>query len=254
MLSKNQVKFIRSLKKKKFREANQLFIAEGIKVVEELIISPFVLHKLYGTAAYQNPHHIADLQLISEQELGLISDFSNPNQVLAVFEIPKVKKISNEGLTVVLDSINDPGNLGTIIRLCDWFGVTQLVCSENTVDCYNQKVVQASMGSLSRISIHYVDIEGFLKDQNRPVYGTFLEGKNIYDTKLNPDALIVLGNEANGISNAIEEIIEEKITIPQFGENHQTESLNVATATAIVLSEFKRQSKVIDRISNGDKP
>jgi len=161
MLSKNQLKFIRSLKKKKFRQTEQLFLAEGIKVVEELINSAFKVHQLYATESYSNTLKSDDIQLISEKELRLVSDFSSPNQILGIFEIPKSKVLVKEGITVVLDEINDPGNLGTIIRLCDWFGVSQLICSENTVDCYNQKVVQSSMGSLARVSVNYVDIVVF---------------------------------------------------------------------------------------------
>ena len=240
MLSKNQVKFIRSLKKKKFRQANQLFLAEGIKVVEELLSSSFKHHKIYGTASYQNPLKVSDLQIITEKELGMISDFTNPNQVIGIFEIPLEKELQNTGLTVALDGINDPGNLGTIIRLCDWFGVTQLICSENTVDCFNPKVVQASMGSLTRVAIYYVDLAEYLSKDLRVIYGTFLDGENIYNTSHEPNSVIVLGNEANGISDSIKALVQKKITIPQFGEQQQTESLNVAMATAIFLSEFRR--------------
>lgn len=240
MLSKNQIRFIRSLKKKKFRQAHQLFLAEGIKVVEELINSSFAIHKLYATESYSNPYHISDIEVISEKELHLISDFSNPNQIMGVFEIPSPKDLDKQGITVVLDEINDPGNLGTIIRLCDWFGIKQLVCSQNTVDCFNQKVVQASMGSLKRVNINYVDLVEYLTKETRTIYGTFLNGEDIYSSKLDQNAVLVLGNEANGISNQIEKLIDTKITIPQFGEQQDTESLNVAMATAICLSEFKR--------------
>lgn len=240
MLSKNQLKFIRSLKKKKFRQTHQLFLAEGIKVVEELIKSPFIVHQLYATESYSNILNVPDIQLISDKELGLVSDFSSPNQILGIFEIPKSKDLVKQGITLVLDEINDPGNLGTIIRLCDWFGVAQLVCSENTVDCFNQKVVQASMGSLTRVLVNYVDLAPYLANEKRAIYGTFLKGENIYSSKLEKNAVIVLGNEANGISNEIEQLVHKKITIPQFGEQQSTESLNVAMSTAIILSEFKR--------------
>jgi len=240
MLSKNQVKFIRGLKKKKIRQSNQLFLAEGIKVVEELVNSSFKLHKLYCTASYPNPLNINDLQIITEKELHMISDFTNPNQVIGIFEIPQEKEPQIDGLTVALDDINDPGNLGTIIRLCDWFGVSQLICSKNTVDCFNPKVVQASMGSLTRVPINYVDLTDYLSKESRIIYGTFLEGENIYNFKPEINSVIVLGNEANGISDSIKTLIQKKITIPQFGEHHQTESLNVAAATAITLSEFNR--------------
>ena len=240
MLSKNQVKFIRGLKKKKIRQTHRLFLAEGIKVVEELINSSFNIHKIYCTESYINPFNISDIQIITEKELTMISDFSSPNQVIGIFEIPREKELIKTGLTVALDEVNDPGNLGTIIRLCDWFGISQLICSENTVDCFNQKVVQASMGSLGRVTVSYVDLETYLKEEERVIYGTFLNGTNLYKSKLDADAVIVLGNEANGISDPIKNLVHQKITIPQFGSNQRTESLNVATATAIFLSEFRR--------------
>jgi len=240
MLSKNQLKFIQGLKKKKNRQAEHLFLAEGIKVVEELLGSSFKLKKLYGTEAYSNPFKIKEYQLITDKELQLISDFSTPNQVLGIFEIPSVKDPIHKGLTVLLDDINDPGNLGTIIRLCDWFGISQLICSKNTVDCYNQKVVQASMGSLARVSVIYMDLKSYLKEEKRTVYGTFLNGDNLYQCVLESDAVLIFGNEANGISDAIAALVTKKLTIPQFGQQQLTESLNVAMATAIFLSEFRK--------------
>jgi TrmH family RNA methyltransferase len=240
MLSKNQVKLINSLKKKKFRLQNRLFLAEGVKVVEELLNSDFILHSLYGLSTYSNRFFLEDLQIITEKELKSISEFTNPNQVFAIFEIPEKDVIKKSGFTLVLDEINDPGNLGTIIRLCDWFGVDQLVCSLNTVDVFNPKVVQASMGSLSRLSIVYMDLSSFLEKEIRPVYGALLEGENVYKTTLSNDAILVMGNESNGISAEIKNLITKPITIPQFGNVQKTESLNVATATAIFLSEFRR--------------
>ena len=240
MLSKNQIKLINSLKKKKFRLQNRLFLAEGVKVVEELLNSPFILHSLYGLNTYSNRFFLEDLQIISEKELKSISEFTNPNQLFAIFEIPEKEITKRSGFTLVLDEINDPGNLGTIIRLCDWFGVDQLVCSLNTVDCYNPKVVQASMGSLSRLSIIYTDLVDFLETENRSVYGALLKGENIYKTTLSSDAVLVMGNESNGINDEIQNLISKPITIPQFGDLQKTESLNVATATAVLLSEFRR--------------
>ena len=240
MLSKNQIKLINSLKKKKFRLQHDLFLAEGIKVVEEFIQSNFKLNNLFCTNDYLNKFSIEKIQVITKNELKKISEFSTPNQVVGVFEIPNQEKIKIKGLTLVLDDINDPGNLGTIIRLCDWFGVDQLICSTNTVDCYNLKVVQASMGSLSRVSIVYTDIKTFLKQETRPVFGALLQGDNVYQTELDKNSVLIMGSEANGVSNEIQKFITNQITIPQFGENQKTESLNVATATAILLSEFKR--------------
>ena len=240
MLSKNQIKFIRSLKKKKIRQSEGLFLAEGIKVVEELLKSPFKLHKLYFTEAYTNPLHVTDYTVITVIDLHHISELSSPNQVIGIFEIPSAKDPIHKGLTVLLDEINDPGNLGTIIRLCDWFGVSQLVCSTNTVDCYNQKVVQASMGSLSRVDIIYTDLVSYLEKEKRNIYGTLLHGDNVYKTDLASEAVLILGNEANGISDPVKGLVTHRITIPQFGDQQLTESLNVAMATAIFLSEFKK--------------
>ena len=144
---------------------------------------------------------------------------------------------------MALDNINDPGNLGTIIRLCDWFGITDLICNLKTADCYNPKVVQASMGSLTRVNINYVDLEEFIIESRiKPVYGAFMDGNSVYSSDLENTGLLILGNEANGISNAIERLITNKIAIPQFNNTHKTESLNVAMATAILLSEFKRRT------------
>jgi TrmH family RNA methyltransferase len=240
MLSKNQLKLILSLKKKKFRQQHKLFLAEGIKVVEELLTSKFEIQQLFCTSSYINRFNVEKPQLISEKELHNISTFNSPNQLLGIFKIPKNEIIKTKGFTLVLDEINDPGNLGTIIRLCDWFAVDQLICSTDTVDRYNQKVVQASMGSLARLSIVYTDIKKFIESENRFVYGALLQGENIYKNKLTKNAILVMGNEANGISPNIQNLIKQPITIPQFGAEQNTESLNVASATAILLSEFNR--------------
>lgn len=161
---------------------------------------------------------------------------------MAVFKIPKEKQILTTGLIVALDSIRDPGNLGTILRLCDWFGIQQLICSKETVDIYNPKVVQATMGSLARVQVSYVDLYHFLAQTAIPIFGTFMEGANIYRTNLPQEGIIVMGNEANGISSEIEILIKNRLTVPRFGTLQKTESLNVATATAIILSEFRRSS------------
>ncbi len=240
MLSKQQIKLINGIKKKKLRIDHKLFIAEGVKVVEEFLQSEFKPFKVFCTDDYSNPFSIRNLQIVSEKELKSISDFSNPNQILGLFEIPSEPEIITSGLTLVLDEINDPGNLGTIIRLSDWFGIDQIICSKNTVDCYNQKVVQASMGSLSRISIIYTNLIPFLKKDKRKIYGALLQGKNVYQCELDKNSILIMGNEANGISTKVLNLISNQISIPQFGKIKKTESLNVATATAILLSEFNR--------------
>ena len=179
-------------------------------------------------------------QKITENDLKKISSLKSPNHVLAIFKIPLPKKIKTEGITVALDDINDPGNLGTIIRLCDWFGIQQLICSKNTVDCYNSKVVQASMGSLARVQINYVDLKNFLQTVELPIYTADIEGENVYKTCLPERAVLIMGNEANGIRTEIQKLGSHQITIPKSKKNKTAESLNVATATAILLSEFNR--------------
>ena len=165
---------------------------------------------------------------------------SSASSCLAIFKIPTEKKIETTGLIVVLDDIRDPGNLGTIIRLCDWFGVKQLLCSPKTVDVFNPKVIQASMGSIARVNVNYIDLVSFITQTSLPVFGTFIDGKSVYNTILPKEAILVLGNESNGISSTLEKVINTKIAIPRFGALQRTESLNVATATAIFLSEFSR--------------
>jgi TrmH family RNA methyltransferase len=240
MLSKNQIKLITSLQQKKQRFAHQLFFAEGIKGIQELLESNFELVHLYTT---QNDFDVVSNDkkvLINEQELKKITALATPNTCLAVFKIPNEKKITESGLILALDSIRDPGNLGTILRLCDWFGINQIICSKETVDIYNPKVVQATMGSLARVNVNYIDLETYIGQTHLPVFGTFMNGTNIYKTDLRQEGIIVMGNEANGISPELEKLIKNKLTIPRFGTLQKTESLNVSTATAIVLSEFRR--------------
>jgi len=239
-ISKNQLKLITSLSQKKYRQKHDLFIAEGIKVLNELLNSTFEIETLFCTDDFETTISEKKVVRISETELKKVSTLKSPNKALGVFKIPKEKAVKNSGLTIALDAINDPGNLGTIIRLCDWFGVTQLVCSKDTVDCYNQKVVQASMGSLTRVSIHYTDLENYITKSNLDTFIADMDGENVYKTKLPKEGILIMGNEANGVSEEIKSLLQYKISIPRFGETQETESLNVATATAILLSEFKR--------------
>ena len=239
-ISKNQLKLITSLSQKKYRQKNSLFIAEGIKVVNELLNSSFQVDILFATDDFETTISSDKIVRVSEKDLQKISNLKSPNKVLGLFKIPDEKPLQQKGLTIVLDAINDPGNLGTIIRLCDWFGVTQLICSKDTVDCYNPKVVQASMGSLTRISIQYIALENYLQETSLPTFIADMNGENVYKSTLPKEAILVMGNEANGVSDEIRALIKNKISIPKFGETQETESLNVATATAILLSEFKR--------------
>jgi TrmH family RNA methyltransferase len=242
MVSKNQIKLISSLHQKKQRIAHQLFIAEGIKGVQELLNAHFELDHLYTTQHDFETVSNSLKTLVSEADLKKISALATPNTCLAVFKMPKEKQITTSGLIVALDAVRDPGNLGTILRLCDWFGIHQLICSKETVDIYNPKVVQATMGSIARVNVSYVDLNDFIRTTSLPVFGTFMNGNNIYKASLPQEGVIVMGNEANGISTELDEIIKNRLTIPRFGTIQKTESLNVATATAIVLSEFRRAS------------
>ncbi|MEE9406875.1 MAG: RNA methyltransferase [Polaribacter sp.] len=239
-ISKNQLKLITSLSQKKYRQKHKLFIAEGIKVVNELLNSTFKVEALFCVDDFSCTISDDKVVRISENDLKKISSLKNPNKVLGLFQIPEENKLRNNELIIALDDINDPGNLGTIIRLCDWFGVSELICSTKTVDCYNQKVVQASMGSLTRIAIHYLDLAAYLSKTELPTFIADMDGENVYKAKLPKDGILIMGNEANGISNEIKTLVKNKISIPRFGETHETESLNVATATAVLLSEFKR--------------
>ena len=238
MLTKNQIKLISSLNQKKFRIQHGLFIVEGVKGIHEFLNSKFQLHQLFST----EPVFDCEFVPISQIELKKISSFKTPNAALALFKIPEPKPVDESRLIVVLDDIRDPGNLGTIIRLCDWFGIHDLVCSPETVDCYNPKVIQATMGSMARVNVNYLDLQSFLRTSKLQKFGAFMDGKNVYSEELPKKGILILGNEANGISSSIERLIDQKISIPRFGNLQQTESLNVATATAILLSEFKRRS------------
>ena len=237
-LSKNHLKLITSLSQKKYRHKYKLFIVEGIKVVQEFLNSSYELEILFSTESSFS--YLDSFIEVSEQELKKISSLKTPNKVIALFKIPVQKNSSSSGLIVALDAINDPGNLGTIIRLCDWFGVDQLLCSKETVDCYNTKVVQSSMGSLTRVAISYIDLKEYLTSVSIPIFIADMDGDNIYEMKPPTSAVLVMGNEANGISNSIKQIVSTKISIPRYGNSQLTESLNVATATAILLSEFRR--------------
>jgi TrmH family RNA methyltransferase len=240
MVSKNQIKLITSLQQKKYRGKNQLFFAEGTKVISEFYRSGWKLYALFSIE--ELPFMSSDkITPISEAELKKISALKTPNTALAVFFMPMQFQVNVESFSLVLDGIQDPGNLGTIIRLCDWFGIKQLVCSIDTADCFNPKVVQASMGSLARVDIIYTDLDKFFAEENKlPVYGAFMNGENIYKQKLPEKAVLVLGNEGKGISSKLEKFITKKIAIPQFGKVQMTESLNVASAASIILSEFHR--------------
>lgn len=247
MISKNQIKIIRQLEQKKFRRLRNCFVAEGPKVVGDLL-HHYRPEVLFATDEWQ-PEWSLDttvLTRITDEELHRISFLQNPQQVLAIFPIPKQSSSLcplSSSLALALDGIQDPGNLGTIIRIADWFGIDTIFCSEGTVDAWNPKVVQATMGSIARVHLIYIDTMQLLDSlpKDFPVYGTFLDGENIYTQELSQQGLIVMGNEGNGISDAVRARVTHKLLIPDFHKGPTADSLNVAIATAITCSEFRRR-------------
>ncbi len=241
MISKNQIKWVKSLEVKKNRKKEGVFVAEGPKVVGDLLRGGFVARQIFTTA--NSPLYGGALG-VTEEELRRISFLQHPQEVLGVFEIPEDGSfgLDPEVLSLALDGIQDPGNLGTIIRLADWFGIKDIFCSHETADAYNPKVVQATMGSLAHIRIHYCDLRELLKGVACPVYGTLLDGEDIYGKSLTKNGVIVMGNEGNGITQEVRELVTEKLFIPNFSvSTEKAESLNVAIATAITCSEFRRR-------------
>ena len=240
MLSKNTLKYLTSLAQKKYRDRHGVFVAEGPKLIKDLHSAGLELQQLFTTSedAFQG----FEFELINAKELKKISNQKSPNTALAIFKKKQANQLVQDGLILALDNIQDPGNLGTIIRLCDWFGVKHLVCTKDTADCYNPKVVQASMGALARVEIHYMeDFANWLSNAKMPIYGGFMQGQNVYNEQLQEDAILIMGNEGNGISETVEALVQTRLSIPNFGDN-EGESLNVATATAVLLSEFRRST------------
>lgn len=246
MISKNQIKFIRSLELKKNRKRESLFVAEGPKVIEELLKLK-TPHTIIATKEWiDNNPKISNVIEVSERELESASLLKTPQQVLALFAIETTEQdlnIDNNKLYLALDGIQDPGNLGTIIRIADWFGIDTIYCSNETVDVYNPKVIQATMGSIARVKVIYTDLYNMISNSSdeMPVYGTFLDGSDIYKNELTPNGIIVMGNEGKGITKELKSLITNKLLIPSFSIGDTAESLNVAIATAITCSEFKRR-------------
>ena len=249
MLTKNQLKLVRSLELKKNRKKEGLFVAEGPKVVGDLLRAGYKARLVFSTTERE------DAVMVTDDELRKLSFLQHPQEVLAVFEIPNhgdrlfdVNSFNQkpvpmiDQLALALDSVQDPGNLGTIIRIADWFGISTIYCSEDTADVYNPKVVQATMGSLAHINIVYCDLVELLQHYDAPIYGTLLDGQDIYQQELSQKGIIVMGNEGNGISQRVRPLITHRLLIPNFNKNSETaESLNVAIATAITCSEFRRR-------------
>jgi len=253
MLSKRTIKLINSLEKKKFRQELGLFAVQGEKMIEELLKSDYKIRMLLSTDFYflNNTLNTPDTEkiLVTEDEMHKISTLATAGKIMAIAEIPKQQQIfelKKNNLYLALDDLQDPGNVGTIMRLASWFGIDTLIMSENTADIYNAKTVQATMGALFRLQVFYknlTEVFTLAQQQTIPVYGTYLNGKNIYETKLTMNGIIVLGNEGNGINKNLDKYITEKLYIPPFSNNNtHSESLNVSVAAAIVCSEFRRRN------------
>jgi RNA methyltransferase, TrmH family len=249
MLSKNSIKYINSLKVKKYRNEEHLFIAEGERLIEELLNSTLQLKTIYYTSEWtlRNKNLNFEVVEITYDEMRKISGLDSSSPVLALVKIPDnelTQNLVSDKLILALDDIQDPGNMGTIIRLADWFGIDYIICSKGTVEVFSPKVVQASMGAISRVKVVYCELPMVLKEYSKtlPIYGTFMEGNNIYNENLASKGIVVMGNEGNGISDEVARLVSNKIHIPSFANNRgNIESLNVAMATAIVCSEFKRR-------------
>jgi TrmH family RNA methyltransferase len=246
MLSKSQINLLKSLQHKKFRREHGFFLVEGYKSISEFLNSAYQIEAIYHTTAF-SPKVLKlsqkiNLCEISVTELEKISSLKTPQEVIAQVKIPQWPALQRGQLTgkfsLVLDDIQDPGNLGTIIRIADWFGIENIICSNDTVDAYNPKVVQACMGSLARVKVHYVNLADLLAGVKLPVFGALLNGDDIYDTDFGNEGLVIMGNEGNGISPEIQKSVNKAVTIPRIG---QAESLNVAIATALFCSEITRK-------------
>jgi len=250
MVSKNKIKYIRSLEMKKHRNEEGVFVAEGNKLVADLLFafdSELIIAKPSWMAT-QGDIPARELLIADEEEIRKASFLKNPQDVIAVFKQPvwSLNEVyPSSQLILALDSVQDPGNLGTIIRLADWYGIEHIICSMDTADVFNPKVVQATMGALARVKVHYTDLESYLTEQQQagiPLYGTFLDGENMYTKELSPTGILIMGNEGNGIRPSIEQLVNEKLLIPNYPAGRETtESLNVAVAAAIMCAEFRRR-------------
>ncbi|MAW20770.1 MAG: RNA methyltransferase [Flavobacteriales bacterium] len=236
MVTKKQIKLIKSLAFKKNRIKHQLFVVEGHKIVAELLDSNYEIVSLFATIDWISKNSVNNVIQVTNSDLSRISNQKSPNEVLALVKIKKNQILHLDGITLVLDNINDPGNLGTIVRACDWFGVKQIICSRDTVDIYNPKVVQSAMGSLLRINVSYTDLSDYLRNVSKPIYGAYMHGDNILDMEFPKDLCLIMGNEAHGISTEISQYIDYQSSIRNIGNS--AESLNVAMATSIFLYEI----------------
>jgi RNA methyltransferase, TrmH family len=243
MLSKNELKYIQTLCHKKQRTAERLFIVEGVKLVNELIAAAYPVKAVYATDAWNTASAAIPVTRVTEQELAKISSLQTPHQVLAIVhqQDPIDEPLWVNRLTLVLDGIQDPGNMGTIIRIADWFGIQQIVASEDTVELYNPKVIQATMGSFMRVKIWYRNIELLLQQQQVPVYGAVLDGKSVFDIEKPSSGILLIGNESKGIRASLLPMIHHRITIPRIG---QAESLNAAVAFGIIAAQLTQPAYI----------
>ena len=246
MLSKAVIKYINSLQVKKYRNQHQAFVVEGAKSVLELLQSGFELQLVYVTESFEKEHARLlgkgiTYEVVTEADLVRAGTYASNNAALAVAHMRQLPEpiVASTELVIALDDIRDPGNLGTIIRIADWYGIEKIICSENCADFYNPKVIAATMGSFTRMQVHYLNLENWLTQLNKThqIYGASLDGENIHQMKLQPQGIVVMGNEANGIRPEVAKLVNQLIKIPAFG---QAESLNVATATAIIIDNFRR--------------
>lgn len=244
-MTKAEIQLVRSLADKRARTETGLFVAEGEKLIDELCGSHFRIRKIFALdEIFSGP----EVEIVSPRDMERLSLLKTASNSVALVELPHskpdVKNLAGQ-LTLALDEVQNPGNLGTIIRLADWFGISDIVCSEGTADCFSPKVVQATMGAIIRVRVHYTDLAGFLAQaatQDTPIYGTFLEGENIYKTELTPSGIIVMGNEGRGVTDAVAHTVTHRLFIPPYPAGRQgSESLNVAMAAGIICSEFRRR-------------
>ena len=238
MLTAHKIKILQSLDKKKFRQKYNLFLVEGNKTIKEIPFSPYRINEIFSVNPEAFSMENVNITAVSASELKKLSFLQHPKDSVAVCEMIAAKVSSEDSVQLILDGIQDPGNLGTIIRLADWFGIEQIVCSEDTVDLYNPKVIQASMGSFLRVNVVYGDINNYLKDSATAIIGTDMEGSSIYEFEFPEKFCLVLGNEGNGIRPQTEELLTDKVTIPRFGKSRATESLNVSMAAGIILGQI----------------
>ena len=229
MITKNELKKIKSLKIKKNRQLYSLFVAEGKKNVFELVNSNFKVYKIFS---------IEKTKMLDSILIKRLSFLKSPSDIFGIFYLPKNNNINNnDNLTIALDNISDPGNLGNIIRICDWFGIGTLLCSNNTVDCFNPKVVQSTMGSISRVNCIYCNLKDFINNSKKTTYGSVLEGgSSIYSSSIRKDGILIFGNESKGISKSILNKLHFKITIPKYNIKNGPDSLNVSSAASIILA------------------